>query len=137
MKITFLTPALVAVLGFALASAPVTVKAQTATNATTNAAAPTAPAASTPTPSTATKAKAKSPYTQYKGTISAIDATSVTVTTKKGAVKLAVDTTTTIEINHKKAAITDFAAGDTVTGSYTTGADGTLTAHSLRKKAAK
>ena len=126
MKITFLTPALVAVLGFALASAPVTVKAQTATNATTPAA-----------PSTAPKTKEKSEFTEYKGTISAIDATSVTVTTKKGDVKLMVDATTKIEVSKKKAAITDFAVGDKVTGSYATGADGSLTAHSLRKKAAK
>jgi hypothetical protein len=126
MKITFLTPALVAVLGFALAGAPVTVKAQTSTNAT-------APAA----PST-TSTKTKSAFTPYKGTISAIDATSVTVTTKKGDLKLAIDATTTFEVSKKKAAATDFAVGDKVTGSYATGADGTtLTAHSLHKKAAK
>jgi hypothetical protein len=82
-------------------------------------------------------AKAKSSYTPYSGTISAIDATSVTVTTKKGDLKLAIDTTTKIEVSHKKAAVTDFAVGDKVTGSYATGADGTLTAHSLHKKAAK
>jgi hypothetical protein len=125
MKFTFLTPALVAVLGLALASVPVTLQAQTATNAT-------APAA----PSTATKTKEKSQYTPYKGSISAMDTTSVTVTTDKGDVKLALDPTTIIQVNKKKAAATDFAVGDKVTGSYTTGADGTLTAHSLRKKAA-
>jgi len=130
MKLSIITPALVAVLGFALASAPATVQAQTST---APAAAPAPAPAATPAPAVAPKTK--SAYTTYKGTISAIDATSVTVTTAKGDIKLAIDATTKIEVSHKKAAATAFAVGDKVTGSYTTGADGTLTAHSLRKKA--
>ena len=125
MKLTFITPALVAVLGFALASAPVTVKAQTTSTAPAAAPAPSKPA------------KEKSDLTPYKGTISAIDASSVTVTTKKGDLKLAIDATTKFEVSKKAAAATDFAVGDKVTGSYATGADGSLTAHSLHKKAAK
>jgi len=78
MKITIITPALVAVLGLALAGAPMTSKAQS-----TNAAPAAAPA----------PAKAKSAFTPYKGKISAIDASSVTVTTKKGDLKLTLDAT--------------------------------------------
>jgi hypothetical protein len=127
MKITFLTPALVAVLGLALASIPVTVHAQTATNATAPAAPSTAPK----------KEKKKSDKTQYEGTLSALDATSATVTTKKGDVKLVIDEKTEFKVNKKAAKATDFAVGDKVTGSYVTGADGTLTAHSIHKKTAK
>jgi hypothetical protein len=129
MKLSIITPALVAVLGFALASAPATVQAQT-----TNAAGATPAPAAAPAPAVATKTKTA--YTPYKGTISAIDATSVTVTTAKGDVKLVIDATTKFAISKKPAKVTDFAVGDKVTGSYSTGADGTLTAHSLHKKAA-
>jgi hypothetical protein len=96
--------------------------------------APAAPSTAPKDTAATTAPKEKPAYTPYKGAISAIDASSVTVTTKKGDVKLAVDTTTIIEVGKKKAALTDFAVGDKVTGSYATGA---MTAHSLRKKAAK
>jgi hypothetical protein len=137
MKINHFIPALAAVLGLALASAPVTVKAQT-TNA-----APATTATTAPAPSTADKAgkKKKGDYTQIpKGaTISAIDASSVTLTTAKGDLKLAIDASTGFAIGKKKdkATVADFAAGDAVTGSYATAADGTMTAHNIRKKAAK
>jgi hypothetical protein len=129
MKITRLTPVLATVLGLALASIPATVHAQTATNATAPAAPSTAPK----------KEKKKSEYTQFPkdAAITAIDATSVTLSSAKGPLTLAIAAETKIEVNKKKAAVTDFAVGDKVTGSYATGADGTLTAHSLRKKIAK
>jgi hypothetical protein len=130
MKITFVAPAFAAVLGLALACAPVTVQAQS-----TNAA-----SATTPAPAAATKpAKKKSAYTQIpKGAkISAIDASSVTLTTAKGDLKLAIDDKTGFSVDKKKSAVTDFAVGDVVTGSYATNADGTFTAHNVRKKTAK
>jgi len=122
MKITLLSSALVAIVGLAFIGAPVIASAQTTTNAT----APAAPA----------KEKKKSDYTQIpKGAkISSIDATTVTITTTKGDVKLLIDATTGFEVNKKKATAADFAAGDEVTGSYKTAADGTNTAHNLRKK---
>ena len=123
MKINLLSSALAAILGLALIST--TANAQTSTNA--------APATSTATSAT----KEKGDFTPYKGKVSAVDASSVTVTTASGDLKLVVDDTTKIQVSKKKAAITDFAVGDAVTGSYTKNADGTLTAHSLRKKAAK
>jgi hypothetical protein len=132
MKITLLTPALVAILGLALAGAPVTAQAQTATNAT-------APAA----PSTAPKVKEhkKSDKTQYEGTITAIDASSVTVTTTKAPLALAITPATKFAIMNgkKKTAATqaDFAVGDKVTGSYSTDSTGAMTAASVHKKAAK
>ncbi len=132
MKNTFVTSALVAVLGLALAGAPVTVKAQAAS---TTAAPATAPTTSTTGTSTAAKApKKKSQYTPFTGTLKSLDASSAVVTTKKGDVTLTVDATTGFHVNKKKAAATDFAAGDTVTGSYATNADGTFTAHNINKK---
>jgi len=125
MKINILSSALAAILGFALIGAPVTAKAQ----ATNDASTPSAPAAKTK--------KAKGDYTQYKGTISAIDASSVTVTTSKGDVKLAIDDKTKFAVDKKASTAADFAKGDEVTGSYKTAADGTLTAHTVHKKTAK
>lgn len=119
MKITLLTPALAAVLGLALASAPVTVQAQS-----TNAA---------PAVASATSTK-KIPY---KGEITTLDASSVTV---KGAktLTLAITADTKFGLKDGKtldpAAATDFAVGDKVTGSYIKNADGTLTAASVHKK---
>jgi hypothetical protein len=133
MKNTFIVSALAAVLGLALAGVPVSVKAQS-TNAAPAAAATTAPA-STPS-AAATSTKKKSKYTQYAGTIKSLSASSAVVTTKKGDITLAVDATTTFKVNKKKAAATDFATGDSVTGSYATNADGTFTAHSINKKTA-
>jgi hypothetical protein len=125
MKNTFIVSALVAVLGFALASAPVTVSAQTT--------------ASTSTTTPSKPAKTKSTYTSFpKGSkISAIDASSVTLTTAKGDLKLAIDAKTGFEVDKKKSDASAFAAGDVVTGSYSTGTDGSLTAHNVRKKTAK
>jgi hypothetical protein len=128
MKHIFLSSALVAVLGFALASAPVTAQAQS-TNAAPSA--PTAPA----------KAKAKAAKNQYKGTITAIDASSITVKTASSSLTLAVASTTLFQFGTAKkntpATAADFAVNDAVTGSYTKAADGTMTAVTVRKKAAK
>ena len=130
MKNTFIASAFAAVLGLALAGAPVTVKAQTSTTA----APATAPATATTGTSTAVKASKKSKYTAYAGTLKSLDASSAVVTTSSGDVTLAIDATTKFHVNKKKAAATDFAVGDSVTGSYATNSDGTFTAHSINKK---
>ncbi len=123
-----LITALVAIVGFAFAGAPVTAQAQTATNATTPAA-----------PSTAPKVKEKgdkkkSDKTPYTGSITAIDATSITVASTKKTLTLAIAPTTTFKKDKAAATAADFAVGDKVTGSYTTDASGALTAASIHKK---
>lgn len=129
MKITLLTPALVAILGLALAGAPVTAQAQTSTNAA---------AASAPAKVATTKTKTKkSAKTPYEGSVTAIDATSVTVATTKKTLTLAIASTTTYLKDGKKATLADFAVGDKVTGSFTTDATGATTACSLHKKTPK
>jgi len=124
MKISLLTPALVAILGLALAGAPVTAQAQTSTNS----APATAAAASTPAKVTKT---AKVPY---KGSITAIDATSVTVASKDKTLTLAITPKTTFKKDKLAATLADFAVGDKITGSYSTDATGALTANSIHKK---
>jgi len=132
MKNIIVAPAFAAVLGLALACAPVTLKAQTTPTST-----PAATSTGSTTPSK--PAKKKSAYTPFpKGAkISAMDATSITLTTTKGDLKLAIDDKTGFAVDKKKSAATDFAVGDVVTGSYATNADGTFTAHNVRKKTAK
>ena len=120
MKNTLLISALVAILGFAFAGAPLS--AQTTATTTTASTAP------------AKKAKAKSDKTPYKGDITAIDATSVTVANKSTTLTLAIAATTKFEKDKKAATIADFAVGDAVTGSYTKDATGAMTAASLHKK---
>jgi len=122
MKITLLTPALVAILGLALAGVPVTAQAQTSTNAVTTA----APA----------KEKKVKP-TNYSGSITAIDATSVTVSNKEKTLTLAITPKTTFKKDKAAATVADFAVGDKVTGSYTKDASGAMTANSLYKKTPK
>jgi hypothetical protein len=126
MKITLIIPALAATLALAIVSTPITAQAQTA--ATT----PTDAPATSPAPAKAPKAV----KTAYKGSITAIDATSVTVAAKDGTLTLAIAATTKIQVNKKAAALTDFAVGDAVTGSYTKDETGAMTAASLRKKTA-
>jgi hypothetical protein len=128
MKITFLTTALVAILGLALSGIPS--NAQTDTNTTTTPAAPTTPAAA---PSKPAKTAKKSAKTSYAGKITALSATSVSVTGKK-ELTLAITATTKFRIDKKKAAATSFAVGDSITGSYTTDSTGALTAASIDKK---
>ncbi|MCE0522696.1 MAG: DUF5666 domain-containing protein [Methylacidiphilales bacterium] len=123
MKIPLFTPALVAILGFALAGAPITSQAQTSTNA--------APA-SAPAP-----AAKHGKLHQYEGSITAIDDTSVTVTSTKKTLTLAISPSTTFKKDKKPATLADFALGDKVTGSYSKDATGAMTAHSLNKKTPK
>ncbi len=122
MKITLPITALAAILGLALAGIPVHAQ----TTATAPAAAPTA------TPTKAASAK----KTPYSGTLSAVDASSITITDKTAAAKtLAIAPTTKFLKDGKTATIADFAVGDKVTGSFTTDATGKLTAASLHKGA--
>ncbi len=137
MKFTSIKPALVAVLGLALASALVTVKAQTPTAApaaSTNEQVPDKTAPATTMTAPATK------KTPYKGKITAIDASSVTVQGAKAPMTLAVTADTKFEFGTAKkntpATAADFAVGDSVTGSYLKGSDGTMTAVTVRKKQA-
>ena len=112
MKITLLTPALAAVLGFALASVPMTVSAESTT----------APAKT---------AKAMGPH--YAGTLTAVDtaANTITVQTKKDGDKtVTIAPTTKIKKDKKAATLADFAVGDKVNVSYTETA-GVLTATTL------
>ncbi len=132
MKLISLKPAFVAVLGLALAGALVTVKAQT-----TNAAPAASPSEQVPdktAPATATK------KTPYKGKITAIDASSVTVKGAKGPMTLAITADTKFQFGTSKkntpATAADFAVGDSITGSYLKNADGTMTAETVRKKQA-
>jgi hypothetical protein len=126
MKITLLTPALVAILGLALAGAPVTAQAQTSTNSV----AATAPVK--------VKAKTTKPADiTYKGSITAIDATSVTVANTDKTLTLAITPKTTFKKDKVVATLADFAVGDKVTGSYTKDATGAMTANSLHKKTVK
>ena len=135
MKLTSLVPAFAAILGLALAGAPVTLQAQTAETNAPSATAPTTPAATKP-------AKAKKPQAPtYKGTLTTIDTTANTIVvqiaaTKKDPAKtltMAITTTTKYQKDKKTATLADFAAGDAVSGSYTKNADGSLVANSLHK----
>src|ERR1700683_3487965 len=123
MKNTLLTSAVVAIVGLALVGAPVTAQAQT----------PATTPASTSTPSS----KKKSADTPYKGSITAIDASSVTVASTSKTLTLAITPKTKFKKDKAKATAADFAGGDAVTGSYTTDDSGALTAVSLHKKSAK
>jgi len=124
MKITLLTPALVAILGLALAGAPITAQAQTSTNS----APATAAAASTPAKVTKTAKIA------YRGSITAIDATSVTIANTKKTLTLAITPKTKFKKDKVVATVADFAVGDKVSGSYSTDATGAMTANTLYKK---
>jgi hypothetical protein len=125
MKINLLTSALVAILGLALAGAPVT--AQAKTTSTTDA-----------TPAAPAKEKKKSDKTTFKGEITAIDATSVTITHKDKAktLTLAITPKTVFRVDEANAAAADFAVGDKVSGSYSKDAAGAMTATLIHKKSA-
>ena len=123
-----LITALVAIVGFAFIGAPVTAQAQTATNAT-------APAAASTAPKVKEKGeKKKSDKTPYSGSITAIDASSLTVASTKKTLTLAIAPTTTFKKDKAAATVADFAVGDKITGSYTTDASGAMTAASIHKK---
>jgi hypothetical protein len=127
MKITLLTPAFAAILGLALVGASITAHAQTSTNA-----APAAPVSTSMPP----KVK-KMTKTPYEGSITAMDASSITVTTTKATLTLAITPKTTFKKDKVKATLADFAVGDKVTGSYTTDATGAMSAASVHKKTPK
>jgi Cu/Ag efflux protein CusF len=111
MKPSLLKSALVAVAGLALC-APVALQAQTPTD----------------TDAAMSAASSKMKKTEYKGVVKAIDATTITVTTKKGDLTLTLDDKTIVQVSKKKAAITDITVGEKVTGSYTKDAGGTMLA---------
>jgi len=118
MKFTSKIAAVVAVMGLALACAPVSLQAQT-------------PAAA---PAPAKTAKAKP--VEYSGNLTAIDAAASTITVSNGSkvLMLVVAPTTKFKVDKKAATLADFAVGDKVTGSYTTDEAGKTTAYSLHKK---
>jgi hypothetical protein len=120
MTTSLLKSALVAVAGLALC-APVALHAQATPTAT--------PAAAPSTDSAATSTKADK--VPYMGTLKSNSATSIVVTTDKGDLTLAIDPTTKVSANHKKAALTDFTVGEKVSGSYVKNDDGTMTASSV------
>jgi hypothetical protein len=122
MKITTSTSALATIVCFALAVSAVAIQAQTTDTATSTTATTTAPA------------KPKATTTEYAGILSAIDpgGTSITVTGTKRTLVLAVTAKT--KYHKDTPALSDFAVGDHVTGSYTKDASGALTAYSIHKK---
>ncbi len=130
MKINLLTPALVAFLGLALAGATSTAQAQSSTNApATN-----APTAVTTMPMSGPAKVMASKSTRYSGTITAIDATSVTIANTQKTLTLAITPQTKFKKNKIVATLADFAVGDKVSGSYFTDATGAMTAKSIYKK---
>jgi ABC-type Fe3+-hydroxamate transport system substrate-binding protein len=127
MKLTLLTPALVALLGLALASS--NVHAQTTT--TPPPGTQTMPANTTSAPSTKTAGKQ-----QFGGTVTAVDAASNTVSvhSKKHDVVVSVDASTKLK---GFTAIGDVAVGDKVSGTYETDGSGKMMALSLSKRQPK
>jgi hypothetical protein len=117
MKIHLLSTALAAVLGLALCGTAVTAQTPTDTTATA------------PVPSS------KVTKTPYKGSITAIDTAGGTVTIQGAKSTMTLKITSATKYKGG-AALSDFAVGDAVTGSYSKGDDGTLTANSLHKKKA-
>jgi hypothetical protein len=87
--------------------------------------------AQTSTPS-ATAPAASAKKIPYKGTISAVDATAMTITIKgaKGDMMMAVTPATKYKGG---TSLADFAVGDKVTGSYTKDDGGKMTAASIHK----
>jgi len=136
MKITLLTPALVAVFGLALAGAPVTAQAQDTTSTTDSSASTSTSDSTATTPAKKSKGE-KSAKTPYSGTITAIDSTSVTVASTKKTLTMTFTPTTKFKNGKTAGAQSDFAVGDAVTGSYSTDSSGGLTVNSLNKKGAK
>ena len=118
MKLTLLTSALVAVLTLTCVSAQAQAPAATSSSTTTSSTTTTAPMGK------------KIPY---KGTITAVDASANTVTVKgaKDTMTLMIDSSTKYKGGK---ALSDFAVGDMVTGSYTKDDAGKMTACSVHKK---
>lgn len=118
MKLTLLTTALAA----ALTVVSVPALAQTA-----------APAATSTSTTTTTSTKMAVKKIPYKGTLTAVDAAANSITVKgaKGDMTLAVTADTKFKGGK---ALSDFAVGDKVTGSYSKDDAGALTACSVHKK---
>ena len=114
MKLTLLATALMAILGLTLNSVPVHAD-------------DTAPATSADTSTKAMK-------TPFKGAITAVGSDSVTIQGAKESMTLKITPSTKFKGG---SALTDFAVGDKVTGSYTKDEAGNMTANSLHKKGAK
>jgi hypothetical protein len=74
---------------------------------------------------------------RYKGSITAIDAASVTVANTKKTLVLAITPNTKFKKDNDTATLADFAVGDKVSGSYSTDATGAMTANSLYTKTPK
>jgi hypothetical protein len=124
MKLIFITPALVAFLGLAFSGSLVTAQAQADTTAAV------APAQGTPTEATKVK------KTPYSGKLTAIDTTANTITVQTAKESLTLTITDKTKYKGGKA-LSDFAVGDAVTGSYMKDPAGTMTAASLHKKKMK
>ncbi len=116
MKPTLLSTALAAVVVLALSG--------TAVHAQTNTMA---------APATSTAPSTKVTKTPYKGSITAIDASGGSITIQAASGPMTLKITATTKYKGGKS-LADFAVGDTVTGSYTKGDDGSMTAYSLHKK---
>ena len=124
MKLTLLTPALAAILGLALASAPLPTHAQTTTNTASTAASSTV----------STKSKKAS------GTLTVIDTAGNTISVENktdGTRTFAIASTIKITKDGKAATLADFAVGDKVYVAYTKDVSGMLTATRLSKKTPK
>jgi hypothetical protein len=126
MKLPLLTPALVAVLGLALAG--------TSLHAQTNAA-PAAPdsTAASDTTAAAPAAKAKS---MFGGTVTAVDAAGMTLSVHSKKHDVVVKITPKTKFKNATS-LTDIAVGDKVMGAYKTDASGALMATVVNKKMPK
>jgi hypothetical protein len=121
--------ALAAIAGLALSCTAVTAQ----TTITT-----TAPAATTQDTAPATvTSSSKAKKIMYTGSVTAVDATSITVQGAASKPPLTLMITSATKFSKGATALTDIAVGDHVSGSYTKDASGVLTAASVHKKAAK
>ena len=120
MKLTLLAAALVASL--ALGATSVRADDMASTNSMTT--------------TTTTSSSTKVMKTPYKGTITSVDAAGMKVMVKgaKGDMTLMVTPTTKYKGGKS---LSDFAAGDVVTGSYTKDDSGNMCAYSMHKKMMK
>lgn len=121
MKLTLLTPALAAILGLALASAPLPTHAQTDTTTADTSSAPAKP-------------------TKASGTLTAVDTSGNTITVDNktdGTRTFSIASTAKLTKDKKPVTLADFTVGEKVYISYTTDASGTLTATRVSQKAPK
>jgi hypothetical protein len=126
MKLTLPSQALAAILGLALAGAPLTTHAQTTSTTTST-------TSMTSTTSTPTAPKPK----MTRGLVTAVDAAGSTISVENktdGTRTFSIASTIKITKDKKPATLADFAVGDKVYITYTTDASGTLTATKLSGK---